>query len=94
MSRGLSRWGLAVAALYTAVAAFLLLEGLGEATFSGLYWLVAAFPWSLILAVVPPMGWLSRAVIGGGVLLNIAISYFWGTAWESWWRGGRRTEGN
>ena len=87
-----SRVGLAVAGLYMVVAAFLLFEGLREATFSGVYWVVAAFPWSFIVASVLPRGPMNRAVVVGGVVLNIAISYFGGAVWERWWRGGR-TEG-
>ncbi len=88
-----STLGLFMAAAYAAVAVGLLAQGLQVGTFSGVYWLIAAFPWSYIVAAVLPSGQMTPAMIGAGVLLNVALFYWWGRAWESWWRG-RRGEGH
>ena len=84
--RRISKVGVGVAIAYAGLALALVVRGSAAETFSGVYWIIAAFPWSYIAALLSASRPISVVIILVGILLNIVIAYFWGSAWESWWR--------
>ena len=88
--RHLSKVGIAISIAYIGAAIALLMQGSRDETFSGVYWMTAAFPWSYSAALVLGSHGGGSIMIVIGISLNLAISYCWGSAWESWWRGIRR----
>lgn len=87
--------GLALSVVYLAVAIRLLVRGATAPpteTFAGIYWYIAAFPWSLAVNWIGSGDLMVRGIIIAGVFVNVVLSYLWGTAWQRWWKEIRKRQ--